>query len=163
METAVTRSAATDAALLIRVARSDDLPAIIAILAADDVGGHGDTVDPGARADYERAFAAIAADPGQTLFVACLGADVIGTFQLTILPTLLARGATRAMVEAVQVAPHARGRGIGAAMMRTAMDEARARGAVQLGLTSSKRRIDAHRFYERLGFARSHEGFKISL
>lgn len=156
-------STTADTALTIRVARADDLAAIIAILAADDVGGHGDTLDAGARPDYERAFAAIAADPGQTLFVACLGAEVIGTFQLTIVPTLLARGTTRALVEAVQVAPNARGRGIGAAMMRAAMDEARARGAAQLGLTSSKRRADAHRFYERLGFARSHEGFKIRL
>jgi GNAT superfamily N-acetyltransferase len=155
--------AAMDAAPTIRAARIDDLSAIIAILAADDFGGHGDTTDAGARPDYERAFAAVAADPSQTLFVACLGTEVVGTFQLTIQPTLLARGATRAMVEAVQVAPTARGRGIGAAMMRFAMDEARARGAAQLALTSSKRRTEAHRFYERLGFARSHEGFKIRL
>lgn len=152
-----------DAALTIRVAHIDDLPAIITVLAADDVGGHGDTTDAGARPDYERAFAAIAADPGQTLFVACVGTEVVGTFQLSIQPTLLARGGARALVEAVQVAPTARGRGIGAAMMRFAMDEARARGAVQLALASSKRRTDAHRFYERLGFVRSHEGFKLKL
>jgi hypothetical protein len=30
-------------------------------------------------------------------------------------------------------------------------------------LTSQKRRTDAHRFYERLGFARSHDGFKLML
>lgn len=152
-----------DAALVIRAARTDDLPAIVAILAADEVGGHGDTTDAGARADYERAFAAIMADPGHTLFVAVAGEEVVGTFQLTIQPTLLARGGTRALVEAVQVAPGSRGQGVGAAMMQVAIETARARGAVQLALTSAKHRTAAHRFYERLGFARSHEGFKLRL
>jgi GNAT superfamily N-acetyltransferase len=152
-----------DAPPVIRLARRDDLPAIIAILAADEVGGHGDTIDSSARSDYERAFAAIAADPNQALYVACMGERVVGTFQLTIQPTLLARGGTRALVEAVQVAPHMRSHGIGAAMMQMAIEKARARGAVQLALASSKRRTDAHRFYERLGFVRSHEGFKLKL
>jgi GNAT superfamily N-acetyltransferase len=160
----VGRAAAQDASVIIRLARGEDLPAIIAILAADEVGGHGDTIDLSARPDYERAFAAIAADPNQALYVACVGDDeVIGTFQLTIQPTLLARGGTRALVEAVQVAPRMRGHGIGAAMMQMAIETARARGAVQLALASSKRRTDAHRFYERLGFVRSHEGFKLKL
>ncbi len=101
--------------------------------------------------------------PARRCLWPALGTEVVGTFQLTIQPTLLARGGARALVEAVQVAPTARGRGIGAAMMRFAMDEARARGAVQLALASSKRRTDAHRFYERLGFVRSHEGFKLKL
>lgn len=159
----VDRAADEDAPLVIRRARSDDLPAIIAMFAADELGGHGDTTDSAARPDYERAFAAIAADPNQALYVACAGDEVVGTFQLTLQPTLLARGGTRALVEAVQVAPRQRGRGIGAAMMQVAIDEARAHGAVQLALTSAKRRTDAHRFYERLGFARSHEGFKMKL
>lgn len=162
-ETALGETAFSNAAPTVRPARLADLAAIVAILAADELGGHGDTTDAAARADYERAFAAIEADPNQALFVACLGERIVGTFQLTIQPTLVGRGGTRSLVEAVQVAPGMRGRGIGAAMMRVAIAEARARGAVQLALTSSKRRTDAHRFYERLGFARSHEGFKIGL
>ncbi|WSF35304.1 GNAT family N-acetyltransferase [Streptomyces sp. NBC_01351] len=47
--------------------------------------------------------------------------------------------------------------------MRLAVERARERGCGLVQLTSSKRRTAAHRFYERLGFARSHEGFKLSL
>jgi GNAT superfamily N-acetyltransferase len=40
---------------------------------------------------------------------------------------------------------------------------ARARGATGLQLTSNKRRTAAHRFYERQGYERSHEGFRKTL
>jgi len=61
------------------------------------------------------------------------------------------------------VASDARRRGIGEAMMRFAIDEARRRGCHRVQLTSNKRRRDAHRFYERLGFVASHEGFRLAL
>ena len=51
----------------------------------------------------------------------------------------------------------------GEKMMRFAMEEARRHGAGLMELTSNKRRPDAHRFYERLGFSKSHEGFKLEL
>jgi GNAT superfamily N-acetyltransferase len=60
----------------------------------------------------------------------------------------------------VRVASIRRGQGIGRAMMRHALDEARARGCLMAQLTSDKARPDAHRFYERLGFTPSHTGFK---
>ena len=41
------------------------------------------------------------------------------------------------------------------------VERARAAGCVRVQLTSNKERVDAHRFYERLGFRRSHEGFKL--
>jgi GNAT superfamily N-acetyltransferase len=66
-------------------------------------------------------------------------------------------------IEAVRVADDLRGRGVGSAMIRWAIDEARASGAALVQLTSDARREDAHRFYERLGFKKSHEGFKYYL
>lgn len=149
--------------LLVRPAREEDLPALVAIFAADALGGHGDTTAPDAADDYRAAFFAIRANPATRLYVAELEGRVVGTFQLIIAHSLPARGALRAILEAVQVAPDLRGRGLGARMVTSAMEEARAAGAATLALTSSKRRLDAHRFYERLGFSASHLGFKITL
>ncbi|MGA0564919.1 GNAT family N-acetyltransferase [Ancylobacter sp. VNQ12] len=150
-------------AVTIEVAGRDDLPAIVAILAADRLFGARDTTDPAAMPDYERAFDAIAADPRLTLYVARAGGEVVGTFQLVLFHALLRHGALIAIAEAVHVHPDARGLGIGRAMMDFAIAEARRRGAASLQLTSNKKRLDAHRFYERAGFERRHEGFKIDL
>lgn len=149
--------------LLIRPARADDLPALVALLAADTLGGHGDTSDPAARDQYRAAFDAIAADPRTRLYAAEQAGAVVGTFQLVLVPCLIGRGTLKAHMEAVQVDAALRGRGIGAAMVRFAMAEARQAGAARLELTSSKARDGAHRFYRRLGFANSHEGFKVAL
>ena len=83
--------------------------------------------------------------------------------QLTVLPGLARRGALRMQVEAVRVHEAHRSAGLGGGMMRWAVEDARRRGCALVQLTSDKSRVDAHRFYERLGFSRSHEGFKLSL
>lgn len=149
--------------LVIRRAREDDLDALIAFFAADALGGHGDTTDEAARDDYLCAFRAIAASPATRLYVAEQAGRVVGTFELILAHALSGRGALRAIIEAVQVSPGARGRGIGEAMVRHAMAEARQAGAATLALTSNRMRADAHRFYARLGFSPSHLGFKITL
>jgi len=71
------------------------------------------------------------------------------------------RGGRVAQVENVIVAPAFRSQGIGEAMMRWAIEEARRRGCFRIQLTSNKVRTRAHRFYERLGFVASHEGMKL--
>ena len=73
------------------------------------------------------------------------------------------RGALAAQVRTVFVRRAWRGRGVGAAIMAEAERIARERGAYALALVSNKKRADAHRFYERLGYARSHEGFRKRL
>jgi len=112
---------------------------------------------------YLAAFAEVDASPYNTLFVAEEAGEVIGTFQVTLIPGLAARGRKRAKFESVHVAPECRGRGIGAVMIRHALAFAKANGAGLAELTSDKAREDAHRFYLRLGFAQSHEGFKMAL
>lgn len=146
-----------------RLAEPDDLPAIVALHAADMLGGHGDTLAATERPRYEAAFRAIADNPATRLYVAEEDGRVVGTFQLVLVRSIPDRGALKATLEAVQVAASDRGRGIGAAMVRFAVEEARAAGALFLQLTSNLARTDAHRFYERLGFARSHAGFKRRL
>ncbi|HST95239.1 MAG TPA: GNAT family N-acetyltransferase [Microvirga sp.] len=149
--------------LLIRLAEPGDLEAIIRLHEEDELGGHGDAWTPANRPAYEAAFAAIARSPENELFVALSEGELVGTFQLTFIPNLTGRGALRVKVESVKVKAARRSLGIGARMMGFAARHARDRGAAMLELSSNKTRKDAHRFYERLGFARSHEGFKMKL
>ena len=149
--------------LLIRRAREADLTALIAIFAADDAGGHGDTTDEAAYEDYLRAFHVIDASNNEQLFVAELDGAVVGTFQILFNRTLTGRGSLTMIIEAVQTRPDMRGRGIGAQMIAYAIEEAKRRDCRLVQLTSNNVRTDAHRFYERLGFTKSHAGFKMKL
>ncbi len=145
--------------LVIRPARREDVDAIVALYAADYLHAGREP----AVGDWAGAFEEIAGDPREMLLVAEGDARVIGTLQMTFLRYLTYGGARVALVEAVHVAASERSRGVGAAMMRFAIDEAKKRGCNRMQLTSNKARSDAHRFYERLGFARSHDGFKLFL
>ncbi|MEK1888318.1 MAG: GNAT family N-acetyltransferase [Phyllobacterium sp.] len=140
-----------------------DLPALIALFADDAIGGHGDTTDPAALPDYERAFAAIEASPNDLLFVGVLGGEVVATAQVTFITSLTGRGTRRMAIEAVQTRADMRGRGIGARLINHCLDVARERNIALVQLTSNAKRPDAHRFYERLGFEKSHTGFKLRL
>jgi ribosomal protein S18 acetylase RimI-like enzyme len=146
-----------------RQARFDDLEAIVRVFMGDGEGGHGDAWNEETRPAYEEAMRRVLASEANTLFVAERGGEVIGTIQVTIIPGLVSRGRTRAKLESVHVRPEWRGRGVGEAMVRAALAFAKARGAGIVELSSNKKRVAAHRFYERLGFARSHEGFKLLL
>jgi len=149
--------------LIIREAREADLAALIALFAADDVGGHGDTTDAAAFPDYLKAFSAIAASPDQMLYTAERDGEVVGTFQTMVTTSLTGRGSSSMIIEAVQTRADMRGQGIGAAMIDFAIAEAKRRGVRLVQLTSNAKRKDAHRFYERLGFKPSHLGFKMAL
>ena len=149
--------------IVVREAVAADLPAIVRLHEADAIGGHGDAWTAQTVSAYEAAFARIRASAENTLYVATLAGGVVGTFQLTMIPKLTGRGQLRAKLESVQVEAAHRSAGIGARMVTEAEALAKARGATSLELTSNKRRTDAHRFYERLGYARSHEGFTRSL
>lgn len=151
------------AGLLIRAAVRDDVPALVALFADDVLGGHDDTADPSALPDYLAAFDWIAANPTNAIFVAEMDCEVVGTFQTILGRSLSGRGATLVTVAAVQTRADMRGRGIGAAMLRFAIERAGVLGASKVKLSSNASRTDAHRFYRRLGFAQSHAGFTLSL
>ncbi|WP_040678589.1 GNAT family N-acetyltransferase [Nitratireductor pacificus] len=152
-----------DQPVSIREAERRDVAAIVALFAADSLGGHGDTVDPAAMGAYLAAFERIVASPNDTLYVAEVDGVVAGTFQTTLVTSMSGRGATNLIVEAVQTREDMRGRGIGAAMMQHAIVQAKTADARLVQLTSNAAREGAHRFYERLGFAKSHVGFKMCL
>lgn len=143
-----------------RRARAGDVDDIVAMLADDPLGSSREQPgDP----RYAKAFEALDADPGQLLAVVEVDGEVVGTLQLTFIPGLSRIGATRAQIEAVRVRADQRGGGLGRRMIEWAIAEARARGCILIQLTSDASRIDAHRFYERLGFVRSHVGMKLPL
>ncbi|GAA1605596.1 GNAT family N-acetyltransferase [Actinoplanes couchii] len=151
--------------LTFRTATRDDVPAILTLLADDGVSrdrGFG-TVPEADDARIWAAFEAIDADDRNELIVASDGAEVVGTCQLTYIPGLTRNGGERLLIEAVRISSARRGQGLGGELIRWAVEQGRARGCTMVQLTSDKKRADAHRFYTKLGFAASHEGFKLAL
>ncbi|MEQ8396842.1 GNAT family N-acetyltransferase [Thalassobaculum sp.] len=149
--------------LVIRPAREDDLSVIVALLADDGLGKSRERPGTPLHSAYAEAFQRMALQDDNLVLVAELDDAVVGCLQLTLIHGLSRLGATRAQVEGVRVATAARGRRVGERLMREAMVRAKARGASLMQLTTDHRRIDAHRFYERLGFVGSHLGLKKEL
>ncbi|WP_153540250.1 GNAT family N-acetyltransferase [Streptomyces sp. RB17] len=147
--------------LEIRPATANDLAEIVAMLADDPLGAQRES--PGDMTPYRAALGRLEADPNQHLVVAVREGRVIGTLQLTIIPGLSHKGATRALIEAVRIHADERGSGLGSLLIEWAIDTARRLECRMVQLTSDKTRTDAHRFYERLGFSATHEGFKLRL
>ena len=146
---------------MLREARRDDIKRIVEML-ADDALASGREKLTGDMKVYEAAFDNIAADPNNTLYV--WDEDgVVGCLQLTFIPGLSYQGSWVAQVEGVRVDRSMRGEGIGEEMMKFVIAKSRERGCKHLQLMTDKRRGDAHRFYERLGFVMSHEGMKLKL
>lgn len=146
-----------------RPARREDLPAIVALLADDDINGHRESTTEPLAAGYEAAFEAIQADANNVLFVGEIDSAIIATAQMTFVPTLVAQGATRAIVEGVRVSSRLRSQRIGEKLLAFCEDVARKRGCPALQLTTSMARVNAHRFYERIGYQHTHKGFKRAL
>lgn len=148
----------------------DAMPADIAIIlelshAGDVRGADAPPLDRATLDDprYRAAFDEIAADPNQRLIVAERDGAVIGTLQITVIPGLSRFGMKRALLENVHIRADQRGNGRGSEMLLWAIEQARTLGCGMVQLTSNKVRLDAHRFYRKLGFAATHEGFKLHL
>ncbi|MDX6759213.1 GNAT family N-acetyltransferase [Streptomyces sp. F8] len=145
----------------IRPATDADLPAIVAMLADDPLGATRES--PEALTPYRAALKRLVGDPNQHVVVAVRAGRVVGTLQLTVVPGLSRRGATRAIIEGVRVHADERGSGLGTRFIEWAIEKSRAENCSLVQLTSDVTRTDAHRFYERLGFTASHVGFKLQL
>ncbi|MEV5987297.1 GNAT family N-acetyltransferase [Streptomyces sp. NPDC052051] len=147
--------------LEIRRAVADDVAAIVAMLADDPLGAQRESPDD--LAPYLSALERLSSDPNQHLMVAVREGRIVGTLQLTIIPGLSRKGATRSIIEGVRIHADERGNGLGARLIEWAVDESRRQNCQLVQLTSDTTRTDAHRFYERLGFEASHVGFKLPL
>jgi GNAT superfamily N-acetyltransferase len=154
----------TAPAVVFRRAAAADLERIVALLADDPLGRERESAAAGGLDPlYRAAFVAIERDPNQLLAVAERDGQVIGVLQLSFIPGLTRRGMWRGQIEGVRVAAGERGGGIGQAFIEWAIRHCRNRGCGLVQLTSDKRRPAAHRFYEALGFAATHEGYKLEL
>ena len=145
----------------VRLATADDLPRLIELLAQLELGAPREALGPPMAEACHRAFEEIANDPRQQLFVLDDGGRIAGSACLVIVPNLTHEGRPYAIVENVVVDEASRSSGYGELLMRHVMAEAQRAGCYKLALTSNKQRPDAHRFYQRLGFRATHEGFRI--
>ena len=148
--------------ITMRRATRQDLNAMVAMLADDALGGPREQLAEPLSHSYYDGFDAVQATPNILLMVAeDTAGDVVGCFQLCFLPGISSQGATRALIEDVRVATRCRNQGIGELMLRWALDEARRRGCKVFELLTHETRIDAQRFYRRLGFSASHVGMTM--
>ena len=152
--------------LIFRDATPADIPTMLRLSHAGDARGK-DTppLDPASLSDprYRAAFDEIAADPKHRLIVAERNGEVVGTIQLSFIPGMPNFGMKRGLLENVHIRTDQRGSGLGTEMVTWAIERCREAGCGVVQLTSNKLRLDAHRFYEKLGFAKTHEGFKLKL
>ena len=142
--------------LVLRRARRDDVADIVRLLADDVLGREREQPGPEVADAYWRAFDAIDADPRQHLLVAESGGRVVGTLQVSFIPSLTFTGGERAQIEGVRVDAGVRGAGVGHEMVGWVVDEAARRGCRMVQLTTSEQRSEARRFYESLGFTVTH-------
>ena len=146
-----------------RIAILGDLTLIVRMLADDFLGSQRERLEDPLPESYIRAFREIESDPNNELIVAELDGEVIGTLQLTFTPSISFQGGKRCTVESVRVDEKLRGKGIGREMMLWAIERAKEKGCISMQLTTNNDRLDAHRFYENLGFSRTHIGMKLKL
>lgn len=149
--------------LTYRLATEADLIAIVRMLADDKLGTTRENFQVPLPEAYQQAFERISSDPNQELTVVEQNGEVIATFQMTFIPYLTYQGGIRAQIEAVRVRFDQRGQGLGTEIFQYAIERAKQRGAHLLQLTTDKKRPEALKFYESLGFVASHEGMKRTL
>jgi len=146
--------------MIFRKATKVDLMDIVVMLANDPLGALREDLQHPEK--YEQAFDLIDKDPNQELMVVEDGnGETIGTFHLTFIQYLTHQASIRAQIESVRVREDQRGKGVGEKMFQWAIERAKKKGAQLVQLTSDKKRSDAIRFYEKLGFVASHEGLKL--
>ncbi|MDA9489332.1 MULTISPECIES: GNAT family N-acetyltransferase [Bradyrhizobium] len=145
----------------IRRARREDVAAIVAMLADDHLGRARERVEDPLPPAYYEAFERVERDPNLTLVVAESEGRVVGCLQLAVLSGISSQGGTRGLLEDVRVATDCRSRGIGEQLVQWAIAEAKARGCNLVELLTHQTRVDAQRFYKRLGFTASHVGMTV--
>lgn len=147
----------------IRRATRDDVPEIVRLLADDSLGRRREKFEQPLPESYYDAFLEIDSDRQNELVVLELDGRVIGTMQLTFIPSLSFQGGKRAQIEGVRVDSSHRNLGLGHKLFEWAIERARAEGCRLVQLTTNIERTDAQRFYRDLGFTASHTGMKIDL
>jgi GNAT superfamily N-acetyltransferase len=157
-----------ETALSFKIATKDDLLAIVQMLLDDTLGATREKTGKISSIEelpksYLLAFEKISADPNQELIIVEMNGEKVATFQLSFIQYLTYKGGLRGQIEAVRTHSKYRGQGIGKKVFEYAINRAKEKGCHLIQLTTDKKRPDALRFYESLGFVASHEGMKLKL
>jgi GNAT superfamily N-acetyltransferase len=88
------------------------------------------------------------------VLVAQSASGVVGLITAELVP-YFPNGSTICRVTSLIVAPDHRSQGIGEKLLAGAADFAREHHCSGIEITSAEHRLDAHRFYQRLGFSRT--------
>jgi len=130
----------------------------------DELAGIGDLRVAAYRADgfltaasgYTPILHALGADGAGEVLAAVDGGRIVGTIMLLAWPDggNVTRGPGEAEVRALAVAPHARGQGIGAALVAAVVERAAGRGIRHLVLLTLPEMRAAHHLYAQAGFGR---------
>lgn len=146
-----------------RHATEKDLDRIVEMLSDDVLGSQRERYEHPLPNSYIEAFKAIASDLNNELVVACYGNEIVGVQQITFTPYITHQGGWRATIEGVRISSSVRGKGVGTQLIQWAIERAKERDCHLIQLTTDKKRDDALRFYEHLGFNATHEGMKMKL
>jgi ribosomal protein S18 acetylase RimI-like enzyme len=145
--------------ITIREIRDEDLERVLELYRESEIGAQESFSPEEARAH----LAAFRRYPSYRVFVAEFKGEIAGTYELLIMDNLAKRGQRSAIVEDVAVTKQHRGRGIGRAMMRHAIELAKEAQCYKLTLSSNLNRDDAHAFYEALGFEKHGYSFRVEI
>lgn len=146
-----------------RFATIDDLSSMVELLNEDILGSQRERIDTESRTRYESAFHAIQEQEGNQILLGVLNGEIVAMLQLTFIPGLAHQGGRRAQIEAVRVKGMVRGQGIGKLLFEKAIEMSTQAGCVMVQLTTDRRREDAIRFYESMGFTPTHWGMKLPI
>lgn len=141
-------------------AQTSNIEEIIALLQDDELGKTRETANA---EQYVQALAAIISAENNEFYLAFINHEIVGCFQLTIIPSLSRGASKRAQIESVRVSSDFRGQGIGREMMNWAIAHSADLGCNLVQLTTDKTRDYAHDFYIGLGFEPSHIGMKLKI
>lgn len=145
--------------LIIRSAEMTDLAELLDLYAGLAV----ESEERLSRDEGQLVFQRIRRCPGYVIYIAELGGDIIGAFSLMIMDNLAHRAAPAGIVEDLVIAPEHRGCGVGTALMHHAMERCRLSRCYKMSLSSNLVRVEAHQFYEKLGFIRHGYSFAVPL
>jgi GNAT superfamily N-acetyltransferase len=91
---------------------------------------------------------------GSCFLLAQSASEVVGLLSAELVP-YFPSGSTICRVTGLVVSAHHRGQGVGEELLAGAADFARKHHCSGIEITSAEHRLDAHRFYQRLGFSRT--------
>jgi GNAT superfamily N-acetyltransferase len=149
----------SEAGILIRRAKTRDLPELLEILAQLSQATPLDSDSTTVRDVWQETQA----QPLRELLVAEVGGQIVGTVDWYLTPNLTHDARPYITIENFVVDSSNRRKGVGRALLNSVITEAQRAGCYKIQLQSDIKRADAHRLYEAVGFKPSAQGYRLYL